>query len=50
LEKYHVLHTSIKIKGENQKVGQDVLEIEEIPRAMEVDASEQYLLLNNEIG
>jgi hypothetical protein len=34
--KYHTLQTSIKIKRETQKWGQDLPEIEEIPKSMEV--------------
>jgi hypothetical protein len=37
LEKTHVVHTSIKRKRETQKMGLEILEIEESPRAMDVD-------------
>jgi hypothetical protein len=37
ITKSHVAHTSIKTKRETKKMGLDVLEIEESPRAMEVD-------------
>jgi hypothetical protein len=36
LEKYHVVHTSIKIKRETKKTRLDVLEIEERPQAIKV--------------
>jgi hypothetical protein len=37
MEKYHVVHTSTKIKRETQKMGLKILEIEESPQAMNVD-------------
>jgi hypothetical protein len=37
MEKSHNVHTSTKRKREIQKEGQDLPEIEESPKAMEVD-------------